>query len=117
VLLKAEPPQPLYHLRIAIYGAIASVLGPDKFSEPRPGPSQFTPHVSAAYVNGDGLVEPIAEAIADLDPKQVTATFSTVSLLEFHRDRRIYEWTHATPLPIGTASRGTPPQCLVPPDS
>ena len=38
VLLKAEPPEPLYQLRLAMYDAIAAVLGPAKFSEPRPEP-------------------------------------------------------------------------------
>jgi 2'-5' RNA ligase len=104
VLLKAEPPQPLYQLRLALHDAIASVLGPAKFSEPRPEPEQFTPHVSVAYVNDDGPAEPIARAVSHLDPEPVTATFRTVSLLEFHRDRRMYEWTNATPLPIGPAA-------------
>jgi hypothetical protein len=45
VLLKAEPPQQLYRLRIALYDAILSELGP-------------------AYVNSSGPVEPIAQAIA-----------------------------------------------------
>ena len=101
VLLKANPPHPLYQLRLTVYDAIASALGPAKFTEPRPEPGQFTPHVSAAYVNDDGPAEPIAQAISQLDPAPVTTTFRTVSLLEFHRDRRMYEWTHATPLPIG----------------
>jgi 2'-5' RNA ligase len=101
VLLKAHPPQPLYQLRMCLYDTIACVLGPDKFSEPRPEPRQFTPHVSAAYVNSDGPVAPIAEAISGLDLQPVTATFRVVSLLEFHRDRRMYEWTDETPLPIG----------------
>src|SRR5215469_3787311 len=57
VLLKAEPPQPLYQLRIAVYDAITSVLDPGKFSEPRPEPRQFAPHVSAAYVHSDGPAE------------------------------------------------------------
>ena len=38
VLLKANPPQPLYQLRLALYDAIASALGPAKFTEPRPEP-------------------------------------------------------------------------------
>jgi 2'-5' RNA ligase len=104
VLLKAEPPQPLYQLRLTLYDAIASVLGPGKFSEPRPGPRQFTPHVSAAYVNDHGPAEPIAQAISHLDPEPVTATFRTVSLLEFHRDGRTYEWTSAAPLLIGPSA-------------
>lgn len=105
VLCKADPPQPLYQLRLALYDAISSVLGPGKFSEPRPGPGQFTPHVSAAYVNSDGPVEPIARAIGDLNPEPVTATFGVVSLLEFHRNHRMYEWASATPLPIGPTGR------------
>ena len=102
VLLKADPPQPLYQLRLALHDAIAAALGPAKFSEPRPGPQQFTPHVSAAYVNRDGAAEPIAQALSHLAPEPVTATFGTVSLLEFHRDRRMYEWANATPMAIGS---------------
>jgi 2'-5' RNA ligase len=103
VYLRADPPQPLYQVRMAVYDAITSVLGPDKFSEPRPGPQQFTPHVSAAYINSAGPVEPIAQAISTVDPPPVTATFGAISLVEFHRDHRMYEWINATPLPIGQA--------------
>ena len=103
VLLKAEPPEPLYQLRLAMYDAIAAVLGPAKFSEPRPEPGQFTPHVSAAYVNSDGSSQPIADAISKTDPQPITATFGTASVLVFHRDHRMYEWTQATPLTIGPA--------------
>jgi hypothetical protein len=114
VLLKANPTRPLYELRLAIYDAIASVLSPDKFSESRPEPGQFIPHVSAAYVNGDGPVQPIAQAIAALDPRTATATFHTVSLLEFHRDRRMYEWTRAMPLAIGATSPGAQTMAITP---
>ncbi len=103
VLLKANPPEPLYQLRLAMYEAIASVLGPDKFSEPRPEPGRFKPHVSAAYVNSDGPAKPIANAIMNINPEPVTVTFKQASLLVFHRDHRMYEWTEATPLPIGMA--------------
>jgi 2'-5' RNA ligase len=103
VLLKADPPESLYQLRVAMYDAIATALGPAKFSEPRPQPGQFTPHVSAAYVNSEGPAQPIADAVSKIDPQPVTATFDTASLLVFHRDHRMYEWTQATPLPIGTA--------------
>ena len=115
VLLKAEPPEPLYQLRLAMYDAIASVLGPAKFSEARPRPGQFTPHVSAAYINSDGPAQPIADAVSKIDPQPVTATFGTASVLVFHRDHRMYEWTQATPLPIGTtrsASLSTPAPTL-----
>ncbi len=105
VLLKADPPEPLYQLRLAMYETIASVLGPAKFSESRPERDRFKPHVSAAYVNSDGPVKPIANAVMTIDPRPVTVTFSRASLLVFHRDHRMYEWTEATPLPIGESSR------------
>ena len=104
VVLEADPPEPLYQLRLAMYETIASVLGPDKFSEPRPEPGRFKPHVSAAYVNSDGPVKPIADAIRTINPEPVTATFRQASLLVFHRDHHMYEWTNAAPLPIGTES-------------
>ena len=81
--------------------AIAAVLGPAKVSEPRPQPGLFTPHVSAAYINSDGPAQPITNAVSTTDPQPVTATFGTASLLVSHRDHRMYEWTHATPLSIG----------------
>jgi 2'-5' RNA ligase len=108
VLLRAEPREPLYQLRMAILGGIKSVLSPEKFSQSSVEPG-FAPHVSVAYVNSDGPAEPIAQAIAGLNPQPVTATFRTVSLLEFHRDHRMYEWTRAVPLPIGPASHGAAP--------
>lgn len=104
VVLEAEPLEPLYQLRLAMYEVVASVLGPDRFHEPSPEAGHFTPHVSVAYVNSDGLVQPIAHALGSIEPQPVTATFDTASLLVFHRDRRMYEWTQATPLPIGDAA-------------
>ena len=48
-------------------------------------------------------------AVSKTDPQPVTATFDTASLLVFHRDHRMYEWTQATPLPIGPARDSQPP--------
>jgi hypothetical protein len=62
-VLKAIPREPLYQLRIAMHEAVAAALGPAKFSEPRPAPDQFTPHMSVAYASQDGPAEPIAEAL------------------------------------------------------
>ena len=101
VILKADPPEPLYQLRVAVHDAIASVLDPATFREPRPEPGRFTPHVSIAYVNSDGPAQPIADSLASTDFQPVAVTFDSVSLLVFHRDRRMYEWTQAVPLPIG----------------
>jgi hypothetical protein len=55
-------------------------------------------------VNGDGPADPIAQTIGHLDSEPITATFGTISLLEFHQYRSLYEWTQAKPLPIGRFS-------------
>jgi hypothetical protein len=54
-----------------------------------------------AYVSADGETQPIAEALQTAVTAPVTATFRKASLLEFHRDHRMYEWTSATPITIG----------------
>jgi 2'-5' RNA ligase len=102
VYLKAHPVSALYPLRIATHRAVACVLGPDRFTEPLPTPEKFNPHVSIAYVNTDGEAEPVVQALMTAAAEPVTATFAKASLLVFHRDARMYEWTSATPIAIGT---------------
>ena len=92
---------PIYQLRLAVYQAIASALGTERFREPPPDPGQYRPHVSAAYVNSDGPAQPIIDALNKTNPLAVTATFRTASVLTFHRDHQMYEWTNAWPVPIG----------------
>jgi 2'-5' RNA ligase len=103
VFLKAEPPEPLHRLRLALHQAIASTVGPGHFDEAAPEPGRFAPHVSIAYASNDGAgpVQPVAEAMRDAPVRAVTATFGTASLLVFRRDLHEYGWTSATPLPIG----------------
>ena len=66
-----------------------------------PAPGQFNPRVSIVYVNADGQTQPIAQALQTATTTTVTATFRKASLLEFHRDHRMYEWTSGTPIEIG----------------
>ena len=85
-----------------MHDAIAAVLGPGhKFTEPRPTTGQFRPHVSAAYVNSDGPIKPITDALSNTNPQPVTANIHTAYVLVFHRDHRMYEWTSARPIGIG----------------
>lgn len=77
---------------------------PDRFPDPEPSPEQFTPHVSTAYVNSESPVDPLAAALTGVHSTAVTATFGKASLLVFHRDHCMYQWTDATPIPIGTAA-------------
>ena len=66
-------------------------------------PREFVPHVTIAYVNADGQAQPIVEALQAVTTTTVTATFRKASLLEFHRDHRMYEWASGTPIEIGPA--------------
>jgi hypothetical protein len=88
-----------------MHDAGLSVLGPERFPEPEPDLAKFLPHVSIGYINHDGGAEPIAEALSSLTTRTVAITFTKADLHEFHhefhRDRRMYEWTSATPVPIG----------------
>jgi 2'-5' RNA ligase len=102
VYLKAHPAAVLYPLRLKMHHAVLSVLGSERFTEPVPDRVKFLPHVSIGYINQDGGAEPIAAALGSLTTKPVRVTFAKADLLEFHRDHRMYEWTSATALPIGT---------------
>jgi hypothetical protein len=101
IYLKAHPARALYPLRAGMHRAVASVLGPSRFTENLPGLAEFNPHVSIAYVSADGEAQPIATALGAATAGSVAATFSKASLLVFHRDNHMYEWTHGTPIPIG----------------
>lgn len=102
VYLRADPPGPLYDLRLAMHEAVAAALPPETFPEPRPQPGSFQPHVSLAYVERDAPDDaPIRAALRDVEPKPVTATFPAASLLEFHRDHLMWEWTRIATLPLG----------------
>jgi 2'-5' RNA ligase len=84
--------------------AVVSAIGANGSASDMPAPRAFNPHVSIAYVNADGQAQPIAEALQAVTATTVTATFRKASLLEFHRDHRMYEWTSATPVSIGSAA-------------
>jgi 2'-5' RNA ligase len=109
VYVKAHPAEPIYQLRMAVYQAIASVLGAERFHEPPPDREKYRPHVSAAYINSAGPAQPIIDALGKANPPAVTATFRTVPILTFHRDHRMYEWTDAIPIPIGNNTPRLPP--------
>lgn len=109
IIFEAQPAEPIYQLRLAVYQAIAAVLGTERFQEPWPEQDQYRPHVSAAYVNHDGPAKPIIDALSRADHSPVTATFRTVPILTFHRDHQMYEWTDAKQIPIGHRGPSTVP--------
>ena len=81
--------------------AVIDAIGANDSASDMPAPREFVPHVSIVYVNADGQAQPIAEALRAVTTTTVNATFRKASLLEFHRDHRMYEWTSATPIAIG----------------
>jgi hypothetical protein len=86
-----------------MHDAVLSVLGPERL--PRPGPtSKFLAHVSIGYITYDGDPKPIAAALGGLTTRDVAVTFTKADLLEFHRDRPMYEWTQAFPVRIGSVA-------------
>jgi hypothetical protein len=53
-------------------------------------------HVSVAYISAPGPAQPIASALQNATPEAVTTAIDSASVLTFHRDNRLYEWTAAT---------------------
>jgi hypothetical protein len=86
-----------------IYEVIQAVLGPDHMHEPPEAIAQYRPHVSVAYINAPGPAQPIVSALQVARPEAVTIAIDSASVLTFHRDNRMYEWTAATRPPIGKA--------------
>ena len=101
IYLKAHPADALYPLRARMYRAVIDAIGANDSASDMPAPREFNPHASIAYVCADGQAQPIAEALQAVTTTTVTATFRKASLLEFHRDHRMYEWTSAEPIAIG----------------
>ena len=101
IYLKAHPADALYPLRARMYRAVVDAIGFNSSAGNMPGPREFFPHVSIAYVSADGETQPIAKALQTAATTLVTATFRKASLLEFHRDHRMYEWTGARLIGIG----------------
>lgn len=90
---------PLSRIRDGIRAGIESTYGP---AEGDPA-ARFWPHVSLAYVNApaDPAVVRAALDAVEADPVEVTITH--VSLIEMHRDNRMYEWTTVAAVPLGAS--------------
>lgn len=91
-----------------MHDVVVSVLGRDRFTEPVPDRAKFLPHVSIGYINRDESAQPIATALQALSTRPVVVTFTKADLLEYHLDHRMYEWTKATPVPIGQPTKSQP---------
>jgi 2'-5' RNA ligase len=103
IYMPAAPADALDEVRGNTHEAIKEVLGPERSPDMNLAQTlqRYKPHVSIAYVNTDGSALPYVEALHGISDDPVTLTIHTVSILTFHRDSRMYEWTSAIPVTIG----------------
>ncbi|MET8150144.1 2'-5' RNA ligase family protein [Actinoplanes sp. NPDC049668] len=97
IYLPAEPAKGIDQVRRAIGKAVASVLGRERLNQS----ASFRPHVSIAYSNRAQPAEPIVDRLRQTGAEPVTLSLRRIDLLEYHRDRRMYEWTRSSPIAIG----------------
>jgi 2'-5' RNA ligase len=98
VVLPPTTPGPFAVIRDAIRAGIESAYGQ---AEGNPT-TEFRPHVSLAYVNAIADAAPVRAALDAVQVEPVEVTISHVSLIELHRDNRMYEWTTMAAVPLGT---------------
>lgn len=96
VAIPPTDPTPLAAIREAIREAIQSTYGTP---EGKPT-SHFRPHVSAAYVNTPADPHTVRAALDTIDAPVVQVRITHASLIEMHRDNRMYEWTTITTAPL-----------------
>ncbi|MFK4083348.1 2'-5' RNA ligase family protein [Kribbella sp. NPDC020789] len=98
VILPPEPVEPIQQIRYVVRAAIADVFGADGVPEAAEG---YLPHISVAYVSTPQSAAPTLEAISRVTPDPVDLTVRAVSLIEMHRDNRMYEWQTIEAVPLG----------------
>lgn len=104
VYLPAEPAHAIRAVREAVREAITDTFGPSWLTD-ADELRNYRPHVSVAYSNTSQPAQPILDALAGVVVEPVSITLSHVDLLEYHRDRRMYEWTSRQEMAIGSGRR------------
>lgn len=95
IAMPATPAKPVQHLRHTVRGALGHVL--DQVPEDA---HRFRPHISVAYITADGNATPYLAAVSAIDPEPVSVRIDQVSLIEMHRDHRMYEWDTVATFPL-----------------
>jgi 2'-5' RNA ligase len=95
IRLEVHPADALTPVRRALRDAIATVRGLEHLTES----DDWTPHVSVAYSNSDGPMEPYIKA---LDPPlaPVSVEIADVQLIVLGRDEHLYEWETCADVPL-----------------
>ena len=98
IALPPEPAEPVHAIRGAIRIGIADAWGVGNVPEAEDG---YRAHVSIGYVNESGLASPIVAALDIVEPEPASVIVREASLIELHRDHRVYEWRVVQDLPLG----------------
>lgn len=103
IFLPATPADGIKDVRKKTQQAIQEILGPDRSPDTDIDKAlhSYRPHMSIAYVNKTGSAASYVEALSEALPDPVRQEIRTVSILTFHRDNRMYEWTNSIPIKIG----------------
>jgi hypothetical protein len=95
IRLEVQPASALTPIRRALRDAIAAARGPEQVSES----DDWSPHVSVAYSNSNGPMDPYIKA---LDPPlaPVSVDIPDVQLIVLGRDTHLYEWQTRAVVPL-----------------
>ncbi len=89
IMFEVTPANALAPVRAAIRAAISDVRGAAEVPES----DEWTPHISLAYSNSDGVAAPYVAAVDSVPNPPVMLTIYKVQLIELNRDTRLYQWT------------------------
>jgi 2'-5' RNA ligase len=98
VALPPEPAEPVHAIRGAIRVGIADAWGLDNVPEADGG---YRAHLSIGYVNRPGPAAPIIAVLDSVHPEPASTTVTAASLIELHRDSRVYQWRTIEDVPLG----------------
>ncbi len=97
LVLPALPSGAVEQIRTAIRAAMAEWIAvPEKADG-------FRPHVTVAYSSSERSAAEVVAALWAVSVAAVSCSISSASLIELHRDRRMYEWRTIAELPVGRA--------------
>ncbi len=105
VILLPVPAEPVAQLRDTLRAAIGDVLGADAVADTPEQVYGFHPHVSIAYATAEGSARPYIDAVRAVRPEPATVRVRAASLIDLHRDERVYQWRTRATIPLG----GRPP--------
>jgi 2'-5' RNA ligase len=98
IALPPDPVEPVQGIRRTVRAAIADAFGPDGVPDNADG---YQPHISLAYVSTPQPAITTLDAINRVTADPADLTINAVSLIEMHRDNRMYEWQTVEAVPLG----------------